>query len=179
MEDSCTCAERRLEVKPLVTAWGWGYEKAAAFEDSGNGGSRWQWDLEFHGTIDRVPQMVVPEMLAFRESLGGEAAIWEHRRALGAYARRVIPLACASPEDEALCGALTIFEVPPCDAVKVRNELYEQHGIECPVTVMGERRFLRVCAAVFNSERDVERLATAVRKVAAFGRGRGGGGNDE
>jgi isopenicillin-N epimerase len=160
--------ERRLEVKPLVTAWGWGYEKEKAFEDSGNGGSRWQWDLEFHGTADRVPQMVVPEMLAFREALGGEGAIAEHYRRLGSYAREVIPLECASAEEPGLCGAVTIFEVPACDGIKVRDELYHEHGVECPVTSTGGRQFLRVSAGVFNNERDVDALAAAVRKVDAF-----------
>ena len=161
-------AERRLEVKPLVTAWGWGYEKAKAFADSGNGGTRWQWDLEFHGTADRVPQRVVPEMLAFGEALGGEGAIAEHYRRLGAYARGVIPLACVSAEEAGLCGAVTIFEVPACDGIQVRDELYHVHGVECPVTSTGGRQFLRVSAGVFNTEADVDRLAAAVRKVRAF-----------
>jgi isopenicillin-N epimerase len=161
-------AERRLAVKALVTAWGWGYPEGTAFEDSGNGGSRWQWDLEFHGTADRVPQMVVPEMLAFREALGGEEVIAEHYRALGAYARGVIPLVCTSAYEEGLCGAVTIFEVPACDGVKVRDELYHEHGVECPMTSTAGRQFLRVSAGVFNTQADMDRLAAAVRKVAAF-----------
>jgi isopenicillin-N epimerase len=161
-------AERRLAVKPLVTGWGWGYEKEKAFEDSGNGGSRWQWDLEFHGTADRVPQMVVPEQLAFREALGGEQAIREHYRRLGAYARRVIPLECASAEEAGLWGAVTIFEVPACDGIKVRDELYHEHGVECPVTSTEGRQFLRVSSGVFNTKGDIDRLAAAVRKMAVF-----------
>ena len=85
----------RLALKPLVTAWGWDHKPDASFEDSGNGGSRWQWNLEFHGTADRVPQMLMPEQLAFRQALAGEAEIHAHMRALSDYARKVIPLRCS------------------------------------------------------------------------------------
>ena len=46
--------------------------------------------------------------------------------------------------------------------------MYAEHDIECPVTVMGDRRFLRICAAVFNNESDIDRLAAAIKKIDAF-----------
>lgn len=156
---------RRLDVKPLVTAWGWPYNRSEAFDDSGNGGSKWQWDLEFHGTADRVPQMVMPEALAFRDALGGEAAIRAHTRSLAQYARKKIPLPCATPDDPELSGALTIFDVPKCDATKARDQMYFDHHIEAPVSNVGDRQFLRVSTAVFNDESDIDRLAAAVKKV--------------
>jgi selenocysteine lyase/cysteine desulfurase len=152
-----------------VTAWGWPYNRSEAFEDSGNGGTKWQWDLEFHGTADRVPLMVVPEQLAFRTALGGEAAIHEHTRSLAAYARKTIPLPTLTPDDPALSGALSVFELPAsvlkADANKYRDKLYFEHDIECPVTSAGNRMLLRVSTAIFNNHTDVDKLAVAVRRV--------------
>lgn len=161
----CVARHRRNDLRAMVTSWGWGYERSKAFEDSGNGGTRWQWDLEFHGTADRVPQMVVPEALAFRREMGTEADILAHMHDFSAAARALIPLPCASPEHPGLLGALTVFEVPDCDPVAVRERMYGDFGIECPVTVSGGRCYLRVSAGLFARNDDLHALATAVRTI--------------
>src|SRR3954468_10785268 len=46
---------RRATTKPIITSWGWGYPPDEADADCRGGGSKWQWDLEFHGTVDRTP----------------------------------------------------------------------------------------------------------------------------
>jgi isopenicillin-N epimerase len=158
-------SHRRNDLRALITSWGWGYERSRAFEDSGNGGSRWQWDLEFHGTADRTPQMVVPDALAFRRLLGSDEQILAHLRSLAAYARHIVPLPCATPADERLTSALTVFEVPECDPVATRDRLYRDFGIECPITLSGGRCFLRVSTAVFTRREHLDALAAAVRSI--------------
>jgi isopenicillin-N epimerase len=159
---------RRLDLRPLITSWGWGYARSEAFEHvEAMGGSRWQYDLEFHGTADRVPQMVLPEALALRQALGGDAAIAARVGELRAYAEKVIPLPCRSSPDPRLRGALTIFEVPDCDAIAVRDRMYNEHHIECPITQAAGRQFLRVSTAWWNTEEELDALASAVRSVFA------------
>lgn len=160
---------RRNDLRPLITSWGWGYERSKAFEDSKNGGSRWQWDLEFHGTADRTPQMALPSALAFRKTLGTEEQILAHYHHLSRVVRDLIPLPCASPSHPDLHAALTIFEVPPCDPIAIRDRLYNEFHIECPITVLnsptGPRHFLRVSTATFTTADHLAQLAAAVKTL--------------
>jgi isopenicillin-N epimerase len=158
---------RRTDLRALVTSWGWGYQRSEAFEDSGNGGSRWQWDLEFHGTADRTPQMVLPEALAFRTALGGEAAIAASVADLMEHARHEIPLPCRTSPDPRCRAALSVFEVPtpPTHINTVRDRLYHEFGVEAPITSADGKQFLRVSTAVFNTHKDVETLAHAAKLI--------------
>jgi isopenicillin-N epimerase len=163
-------SEHRTMIRPLVTSWGWGYDPHAADEDSGHGGTRWQWDLEFHGTTDRTPQMVLPETIAFRAGqLGGEEALRAGSRELGAYARERLTacgLVAATPQNPQLASAMIAFDVPACDPVEARNRLWQRYRIECPVTqnCSKERHFLRVSCGWFNTSNDIDALADAAAR---------------
>lgn len=157
---------RRTDLRALVTSWGWGYQRSEAFDPSPLGGQRWQADLEFHGTADRVPQLVLPDALRFREQLGGDAAIRAHMHRLATYARKVIPLPCASPAHPDLSGPLLAFELPlppstPTEAL--RDRLYQNHNIECAITQAAGKTYLRISTAIFNTENELDALATAVK----------------
>lgn len=164
---------RRTDLRALITSWGFGYNRSEAFEDSGNGGQRWQWDMEFHGTVDRVPQMVVPAALEFREKLsggGGDAVLFKQIADLAGYAREVVParsgLVVGSPDDLSLCGGLVVFDLPgKCDPIAVRDRMYNEFNIEAPVTQAGERQYLRVSTALFNTRGDVDAVAAAAGQI--------------
>src|SRR5947207_7946855 len=112
---------RHAMLRPIITSWGYGYKTDQAEEDSGRGGSHWQWDLEFHGSIDRTAQMVLPETIEFRENvLAGEESIRGRVREVAKYARGVLTaagFACATPENPSMSGALVAVEFPKCNAV--------------------------------------------------------------
>jgi isopenicillin-N epimerase len=161
--------QRKSMLQPLVTSWGWGYAPEKREEDSGNGGSRWQWEMEFHGTADRCPQLVLPKCFGFRESLGGDDAIRKRCRSLSSYARQALAacgLAPATPENDQLnSGVLTAFDFPCDDVIKIRNRLWHEFDIECPVTFAAGKTFLRVSTAWFNTTEEIDRLAQAVRRI--------------
>jgi isopenicillin-N epimerase len=158
---------RRAMTRPLITSWGWGYppekiDQPCVF----GGGSNWQMDLEFHGTVDRTPQMVLPQVLQFRrEQLDGEESIRARCRSLVEHARAALSdraLTPATPADPRLSGMLLAFHVPGCDPVKARDWLWNTHHIECPVTLGGGKHFLRVSCAWFNTEQEIDKLAAVI-----------------
>ncbi len=160
-------------VQPVITSWGYGYDPARRFTDSNIGGTFWQWNLEFHGTDDRVPQMVVPEAIAFRDLLGGDRSIWARTRYLSDYLRSHMAGAgfqCATPDgDELSGGSITAFEVADTalespQLIKFRDAMYA-HGIEAPATAAGGKTFLRVSTPWFVSTRQIDRLVEAAGKV--------------
>jgi isopenicillin-N epimerase len=138
----------KKQMEPLVTSWGWA-------------GKDWQNNMEFHGCTDRTPQMVLPEVLAFRKSLGGETAIRCHARQLTEYARLKIPLLPVTPRSEAMIA----FELPAWHPLVTKNILWERFGIECPVTKANKKHFLRVSVAWFTTTREINALANALRKL--------------
>lgn len=161
--------QRKSMLRSIITSWGWNYDPAKADEPSGNGGTRRQWDMEFHGTIDRCPQMVLPECLEFRKSLGGDESILKRCKSLSTYARRALAavgLTCAVPENDLLNGgALTAFDLPCNDVIQMRDYFWNEHNIECPVTRAAGKTFLRVSTGWFNTTEEIDKLAKAVSLI--------------
>src|SRR4029078_1441214 len=59
-------------IEPLITSWGWEFDRDRLNDDSAWGGNFWQRNFEFNGTLDRTPQMAIAEALDFRASLRGD-----------------------------------------------------------------------------------------------------------
>ena len=162
--------DRRRQIESLVTSWGWEYDRAKLDDDSAWGGSFWQRDMEFHGTLDRTPQMAIADALDFRAKLGGDEAIVARCRFLTDYARSKLAdvgLTCISPRNPSLTGSLLSFEFECDDPVVIRDRFWNDFHIECPVTVTCVGKFLRVSCAWFISPEDLDALADAARQIRA------------
>ena len=161
----------KTSLESLVTSWGFDYDRCAPEAPSAIDATCWQYDHEFHGTLDRCPQMVLPEALDFRDDLGGDDAIRAHVRAIATYARDRLSaacgLACVTPRNPLMGGAIVAFDYPCDDPVKVRDRLYHEHDIECPVSTANGRTFLRVSCAWFVTREGIDRLSDAVVAIRA------------
>lgn len=120
--------------------------------------------LEFEGTRDPCPWLVVPDALDFQAALG-----WENTRAraaeLGAYTRRVVPLPPATPAAPGMSGTMTAFTLPAgTDAVALRRALWERR-VEIPVIERPDCLLLRVSHPFFTTETEIDRLAEVLREV--------------
>jgi isopenicillin-N epimerase len=176
-------ANRRVKstLRSAVSSWGHGYAADAIDEDVYPGTTNWHYDMEFHGTTDRSPQMSLPETLAFRESIGGNAAVRARVRALTVHLRermKSLGLAAWLPHDERLVSTMTAFPLPaayqsggggfiaaPSDspAQRLQKRLWERYRIEVPATTCAGRVFLRVSTAWFNTRDEIDRFADALR----------------
>lgn len=129
------------------------------------------------GTVDQTAWLSAPDGLRFFEQFGWDAVRARNNalartgqqliaEAIGAslegvpgernpeaYAlpMRLIPLASV-PADREVCAALT-------------DRLATQFAIEVPVDAWNGRSFLRICAQLYNSESDYERLAQALKSI--------------
>jgi isopenicillin-N epimerase len=159
--------EHRERVPPLVTSWGWGYDPEKADVDSGWGGSFWSRNLEFHGTQDRCAQMVLPEVLDFRTSIGDVDAR-RRQRYLAARLRKKFAdagLEALTPDHEKLSVGLTAFHVPNVDVIKVRDYVWNTYRLEAPVTTAANRCFWRFSTAWFNTEAEIDRAAEIAKSI--------------
>src|SRR4029079_14372124 len=122
----------------------------------------------FNGTLDRTPQMAIAEALDFRASLRGDDSIIDRYRSLTTHARNRIAasgFATATPANPALSGCIQSFDFPCDDPNRIRDAIYFDHHIECPVTTASGRTFLRVSCSWFNTTQEIDQLVAAVEQL--------------
>jgi len=152
-------------VSPLVTSWGWEFPAEAIGDDSGWGGSKWSQRVEFQGTADRSPHLVIPEAIDFRHQIG-ESAVHQRTTFLARYARTALGSAGLIPFlPQELTGAMTAFEFPPVDPVRAREWMWQTHRISIPFTRAAGKSFLRISTAWFNTRLEIDRLAEIVPNI--------------
>lgn len=172
----------KLKTRSLVSSWGHGYKHEQADEDAFPGTTKWQYDLEFHGTEDRSTHMVLDEVVKFRNEIGGNSAVRSRVRELTTHLRAraaELGLRAFLPHDDRLVGTMTTFILPeefqhgvgfiaaPTDspAQRLQKKLWTDHRIECPVTFAAGLVFLRVSTAWFNNLEEVDRLCDALQPL--------------
>ena len=155
-------------IEPLITSWGWEFDRDKLDDDSAWGGNFWQRNFEFNGTLDRTPQMVIAEALDFRASLRGDDSIIDRYRSLTTHARNRIAASgfpTATPANPALSGCIQSFDFPCDDPIRIRDAMYFDHHIECPVTTASGWTFLRVSCSWFNTTQEIDQLVAAVEQL--------------
>jgi isopenicillin-N epimerase len=162
----------RESCKPMLrsplTSWGYSPDGPVDDEPSPLGGTRWQAQFEFWGTDDRISQLVIPQVLDHRRAEGGEEQLRERRSRL---LRSVIAqmeeagFVTVTPPSQRDLTAMAAFAVPKCDRVSVWNRLWNEFGIECPVTEAAGRHFLRVSCSVERNEGEIPPLVQAAKAV--------------
>lgn len=157
--------DQRDGLEPRIISWGWDYDRLAPDADSGWGGSYWARNLEFQGTLDRTPLMVLPEVLAFRRELGDDRI---YTRVDGLVSRlreqmAAIGWLAVTPASRQLSGAMTAFACPRLDVVKARDWIWRTHRIEAPFTSAAGECFLRVSTAWFNTGDEIDAVVAAAQ----------------
>lgn len=151
--------ERRRELHPLVVSWGLGLGFAAEFD----------WT----GTRDPSPWLAAPEGIAFMRDLGLEAMrAYNHRLAWDSARWLAERWDVELPQDESSVGCMVAVPLPErfgttaADAMRLKDALLFEEGIEAQVLAFGERVLWRISAQVYNDSGDVERAAAAFEKHA-------------
>jgi isopenicillin-N epimerase len=148
-------------IEPLQVSWGWQQNGNLGPDECDEFGSTPRIRrLEFEGTRDVCPWLVVPEAIDFQDRLGWER-IECRRRELSAHVRRrfaFLPL--ATPENPALCGAMTAFQLPPrLDAQRLRELAWKEGKIEMQIVERPDELLLRVSTPFYVTEDEIDRLA--------------------
>lgn len=119
--------------------------------------------LEFEGSRDVCPWLVVPDAIALQAALGWDA-IRRRFAELSAYTRDRVRLPPATPAAAAFSGAMTAFEVPArTNPVALRRELWAAR-IEIPVIERPDRLLLRVSHHWYTTEAEIDTLAAFVAR---------------
>jgi len=166
----CPSAGNEDRLQPMQVSWGWHHERKNVDARDEFGSTPRIRALEFEGTRDPCPWLVVPDAISFQEQLG-VVTIRRRIAQLAEYVRQRLNGLCgltlATPPQPDLHGSLTAFRIP----AKVRAEWHEirqqfwQRGIEIPVVIRPGYLLLRVSTHFYNTEAEIDQLVEAVKKV--------------
>lgn len=129
------------------------------------------------GTVDQTGWLSAPDGLRFFEQLGWDA-VRARNNALVRSGQQLIAEAIGAslegmpgernPEAYALPMRLIPLASVPADrevCVALTDRLATQFAIEVPIDAWNGRTFMRICAQLYNSESDYERLCQALRSI--------------
>jgi isopenicillin-N epimerase len=148
--------EHQPAMHPAVISWGFG--------------SGYTEEFDWVGTRDPTPWLAAPEGIRFLHDLGFDALgranhdlAWRAAQYLSETWET--PLAMNEREIGCMCAA----QVPEAlgttrpDAIRLRDRLFFEHGIEVQAHARAGRLWVRVSAQAYNEFSDVEALGRAIR----------------
>lgn len=148
---------RQAGVEPLVRSWG----KRTPAEVPPS----WRDEFLWPGTADAAAYLAIPAAIDFLESVGLEA-FRKHTHNLARTARGRIEaltgLPAFVPDDIAWYGSMIDLPLPPGDGPALMRALHERHGIEVPIVVWNDRRYVRPSFHLYNTLEDLDRLVDAL-----------------
>jgi len=110
----------------------------------------------------------VPEAIRFVQSHDWET-VRAQCRALALEARARIgaltglPPMCSDSDD--WTAQMVAMPLPPCDSVSLKARLYDEFGVEVPITVWEGKPFVRASLQAYNTLEDVERLVNGLARL--------------
>ena len=119
--------------------------------------------LEFEGSRDVCPWLVVPDAIDFQTALGWDR-IRQRMQYLAAFTRQRLGhdlgLPLATPAVPGLHGGMTAFEIPEHwgDSRELRRQLW-QARVEVTILDRADRRLLRISHHFFTAEAEIDQLA--------------------
>ena len=147
--------ERQATLHPAVISWGL---------DQG-----FLQEFDWVGTRDPTPWLVAPEGVRFLHDLGYDA-LRKYNHDLAWHAAQYLSDRWNTPLQigESAVGCMVSVMTPESigstkpDAVRLRDRLLFDHGIEVQVHARAGRVWVRVSAQAYNDRTDIEKLAAAV-----------------
>jgi isopenicillin-N epimerase len=157
--------ERQALLQPLVVSWGWRARQPS--------GSPFHDLYGWTGTADPSAYLSVPAAIAFQAEHDWPT-VRTTCRALASEARaRVLaltgvpPLCPDAPEWWGQMCAMPLPVPAELSAEEVRRRLFDDFGVEVPITEWEGWRLVRVSIQAYNTPRDVDRLVEGLRAVLA------------
>jgi isopenicillin-N epimerase len=129
--------------------------------------THWTDELTWIGTRDYSPYMAIPAAIDFFKRFDGPR-LDQRNYALACYARRMLSellrTAAVTPESRQWMGWMAAVWLPQGDHSTLQQRLWERYGIEVPIVHFADRYLVRVSCHLYNTTRDIDRLARALQR---------------
>jgi isopenicillin-N epimerase len=154
--------EQQALIEPLVVGWGWQADAAFSY------GSPFLDNLQWLGTNDLSAYLAVPAAIEFQDAHEWTAVRQRCHDLLNQGLDRICELTGlpSAYEDDAAYHQMAIAPLPPVgDAAAFKSRLYDEFGIEIPLSESGGRPFIRLSVQGYNDQGDVDALLDALGKM--------------
>jgi isopenicillin-N epimerase len=156
-------------VQPLQVSWGWHHDRSRLDDRDEFGSTPRLRALEFEGTRDPCPWLVVPTAIDFQANLGWQTIRERIAELVADVRERIggeIGLEPATPSDPALRGFMTAFHLPAeADVLVLRRGLWERYRVEAPIIERPDGLLIRVSTHFYNTEDEIGALADALEDL--------------
>jgi isopenicillin-N epimerase len=147
-------------LEPLIVSWGW--------RPRDPGPSKFVDEQERQATRDVSAYLAVPDAIEFQRA-NDWAQVRAECHALARLAREDVrkltglpDLVADSPDWYAQMATMPLGDV---DAAELKRRLYEDDGIEIPVSRSGDQTRVRISVQGYNTRADVEKLVSALARL--------------
>lgn len=152
--------EKQPLLKPLVVSWGWESDKPSEslFLDH----HQWQ------GTHDPAAYLTVPAAIDFQAQHNWEAVRQLCHQTVASTVQQVsqltglAPLYPATPD---FCQQMAAMPLPPVDLGQLKQRLYDEYGVEIPVSGWNGRYLVRISVQGYTTPSDIETFLTALQNL--------------
>ncbi len=156
--------ELQKQFDPLIISWG--YESVAPSPSQ---------FLDYHqmnGTRDFSAFLTVPKAIEFMKENNWEKVSGDCRQLAQSNYKRFCDLLGSIPNcpvDENFLGQMCSIRIMTNEPEKLQRHLFENYKIEIPVMRHNNNIFIRYSINVFNSQKDLDKLYTALSEIIVKG----------
>ena len=159
--------ERQAAMQAPVVSWGYVAEQVAGTGPSAFDGFTGRTLLErrllWQGTRDVAAYLAVPAAIEFARVHGmAEAATRCHAAALATQARVLARNGMQPIAPDSSFAQMVPIPVRTADGPALRRTLFDEHGIEVPVTQHEGQAFVRVSVAAYTTQSELDRLVSVL-----------------
>ena len=148
---------------PVVS---WGYSPDLAGHAPYAGMTTLERRLQWLGTRDLSAFLSVPAAIAFQERHDWAAVRARCHDLVAETLVRISAMTGLAPVcQEGDFGQMVVIPVPPMDANRLKETLFEGFRIEIPVTSHRDRLFVRISMQGYNTQEDAEALVNAIKEI--------------
>lgn len=157
--------DRQAQIRPLTISHGANSPRTER--------SRFRLEFDWPGTYDPSAYLSVPTAIQFMGTLlpGGWPELMAQNRIKALAARKILceALKVPPPCPDEMIAALAVVPLPDGSYQGLQTALLEQYGIEVPIVPwpMGQKRWVRVAAQIYNTLPQYEYLAQALVDLLA------------
>jgi isopenicillin-N epimerase len=157
--------EHQRLIEPLIVSWGW----SAKPQDSL--GSAFLDNYAWHGTQDFSAYLSVPAAIAFQEKYNWAKVREQCHELLRCGLEHLQNLTGLEPAytSHEFYHQLAISPLPKIDDLTgFKNKLYDDYLVEIPLTEYKDQQFVRISVQGYNTQKDINRLATALQEMTGL-----------
>jgi isopenicillin-N epimerase len=151
--------ERQDLIEPFIVSWGYHPTPDIAT------GSRFIDYLQWTGTKDPAAALTVPAAIRFMQEHKWDQVRWRCHELLRQAIERICELTGLPPLyplDSDFYSQMGIAPLPASDLATLKSCLYDEYGIEVPLTEWRDRQFIRISIQGYNTPDDVDVLLQAL-----------------